>query len=67
MLDIHKVNKKEGVSEADFVRICPSLIHQLYEGVCKQPSSEMEERADNKMLHGEWKIKCSVIFLFLIS
>jgi len=51
LLHIHKVNKNEGVSEADFVRICPSLIHQLYEGVCKQPSSEMEERADNKMLH----------------
>lgn len=56
MLRIHKVSETQGVSEEDFVRICPSLIHQLQEGVCteiKQPNSEMEEQANDKKLHGK--------------
>lgn len=56
MLRIHDVSQTVGVSEDDFVRICPSLIHQLHEGVCnqaKQPNSDAEEHADDKMLHGK--------------
>lgn len=54
LLRIHQVSETEGVSKEDFVRICPSLIHQLQEGACievKQPSSGEEEPADQKMLH----------------
>lgn len=54
LLRVHGVNETEGVSEDDFVRICPSLIHQLYKGACNQEkhqTGEVEEGATDKMLH----------------
>lgn len=56
LLRVHGVNETEGVSEDDFVRICPSLIHQLYKGACNQEkhqTGEVEEGATDKMLHGK--------------
>lgn len=56
LLHIHDVNEKEGLSEEDFVRICPSLIHQLQDGACiekNRQSSPHTEQGSAKMLHGE--------------
>lgn len=53
LMSIHKVNEKVGLSQADFVRICPSLIHQLRAGFCdqeKESNKNVLESTDLDML-----------------
>lgn len=54
-MSIHGVSETQGISEDDFVRICPSLIRQLQKGACteeKPGSSEVGEDT-GKMSHGK--------------
>lgn len=55
LMSIHGVSETQGISEDDFVRICPSLIRQLQKGACteeKPGSSEVGEDT-GKMSHGK--------------
>ena len=53
LMSVHKVNEKVGLSQADFVRICPSLIHQLRVGVCSEDEGKtkdpLESTEDSKL------------------
>ena len=51
------MNEKVGLSQADFVRICPSLIHQLRAGFCdqeKESNKNVLESTDLDMLCGKF-------------
>ncbi|XP_074623958.1 metal cation symporter ZIP14-like [Acropora palmata] len=54
LMQVHKVNEKVGLSQEDFVRICPSLIHQLRVGVCskdeERASDPLQSTEDSKLL-----------------
>jgi len=41
-LDLHGVNVTRGISEADFVRMCPSLVQQIDKKVCVHEHKKLE-------------------------
>lgn len=63
LMRVHKVNEKVGLSQEDFVRICPSLIHQLRVGVCskdeERASDPLQSTEDSKLL-GELRVTFKV-------
>lgn len=54
-MSIHGVSETQGISEDDFVRICPSLIRQLQKGACteEKPGSSEAGEDTGKMSHGK--------------
>ena len=57
LMRIHDVSETEGLSEEDFVRICPSLIRQIQEGACIEEKPQSSDKKDSdKMLHGKYMV-----------
>lgn len=61
LMQIHKVNEKVGLSQEDFVRICPSLIHQFRVGVCSEDEEGTSYRLESTEASKLWG-KLSVTF-----
>lgn len=54
-MSIHDVSETEGLSDDDFVRICPSLIRQLQQGACveEEPESKEMTKDSARMVHSK--------------
>lgn len=59
-MSIHDVSETEGLSEDDFVRICPSLIRQLQQGGCVEEEPESKEMREDsaRMVHSKCLTIC---------
>ena len=59
MLAIHGMNSSEGVSQDDFVNLCPSLIYQIEGNSCQAAKHEEGEPHGNEEEQGQqaekWK------------